>query len=240
MDLRTRYRRSVLGLGWSLVHPIAMTVILCTMFANILKVDVWKFGPHVLSGLACWSYILTSTIQGCQSIFMGEAYIRQYPTPLAIYPLRTTLSSTIHFLIALSVVLVFSWFVYGFKNLAVLWALVPGLVLLFGLCYSLGIIAGLVNVMFQDTQHLCEVGFQALFYLTPIMYYESMLRNHALSALLTMNPLLAFLRLVRQPILEATVPDLATYVVAGLTVSIVATIACTLLSRMQKSIIFYL
>jgi ABC-type polysaccharide/polyol phosphate export permease len=53
MDLRTRYRRSVLGLGWSLLHPIAMMAILCTVFASVFKVSVEEYGPFVLGGLAC-------------------------------------------------------------------------------------------------------------------------------------------------------------------------------------------
>src|SRR5215469_10048636 len=87
MDLRTRYRRSLLGMGWSLLHPIAMTIILCIVFSRIFK---------------------------------PEACIRQYPAPMAIYPLRTALGGTVHFLIALSVVLCLAWCNNGFSNLSVI------------------------------------------------------------------------------------------------------------------------
>ena len=107
MDLRTRYRRSILGMGWSLLHPIAMTATICAVFHHIFKMEVWHFAPYLLAGLACWNYILASTTTGCQSLLQGESYIRQYPAPIAIYPLRTTLGATIHFLIALVVVLAF-------------------------------------------------------------------------------------------------------------------------------------
>src|SRR5436190_17576829 len=105
MDLRTRYRRSVLGLGWSLLHPIAMTIVLCTVFSAIFKAKIEDYGPFVLAGLATWNFLLTSTTQGCQCFFLGESYIRQYPSPLAIFPLRTVLGATVHFLMALVVVL---------------------------------------------------------------------------------------------------------------------------------------
>src|SRR5205085_12622087 len=87
MDLRTRYRRSVLGLGWSLLHPIAMTIILCVVFATLFQAKIQEYGPFVLAGLATWSFIVSSTTQGCQCFFTGESYIRQYPSPLAIFPL---------------------------------------------------------------------------------------------------------------------------------------------------------
>ena len=51
--------------------------------------------------------------------------------------------------------------------------------MLFLLAWSLAVLAGFANVYFQDTQHLCEVGFQILFYLTPIMYPEELLRAAA-------------------------------------------------------------
>src|SRR5712691_5286172 len=89
VDLRTRYRRSILGMGWSLLHPIAMTTILCIVFSTIFKRDVLDYAPFLLAGLATWNYVLSSALSGCQCFFQGESYIRQYPAPFAIYPLRT-------------------------------------------------------------------------------------------------------------------------------------------------------
>src|SRR5262245_60975689 len=81
IDLRTRYRRSVLGLGWSLLRPIAMTVILCLVFKNLWGQDVAKFAPMLLAGLVLWDYISTAAKSGCQCFFQGEQYIRQHPAP---------------------------------------------------------------------------------------------------------------------------------------------------------------
>src|SRR5437588_5938152 len=102
MDLRTRYRRSILGMGWSLLHPIAMTIIFTLVFQHLMMPNGQggEYASFLLAGLATWNYIMSSTTQGCQCFFGGEAYIRQYPAPLAIYPLRTTLGGMIHFLIA--------------------------------------------------------------------------------------------------------------------------------------------
>src|SRR5215207_9536845 len=98
MDLRTRYRRSVLGLGWSLLNPIAMTIILCVVFSKVLMPNggARDYAPYLLAGLATWNYILTATIQGCQCLYQGEPYIRQHPAPMAIYPLRTALGGMVH------------------------------------------------------------------------------------------------------------------------------------------------
>src|SRR5262249_3135911 len=124
-DLRTRYRRSMLGMGWSLLNPICMTAVLCVVFHSIFHEDIRTFAPRVLAGLACWNFILTATVQGCQSFFIGEKYIRQYPAPMAIYPLRTALGGVIHFLVALGVVLGLAWCLLGLGNLPALACLLP-------------------------------------------------------------------------------------------------------------------
>jgi ABC-type polysaccharide/polyol phosphate export permease len=238
MDLRTRYRRSILGLGWSLLHPILMTIVLCTMLHKFLDADIMEYGPFLLAGLACWNYIVNVTNQGCHSLFQGEAYIRQHPAPMAIYPLRTALGVGIHFLLALIVVVILSWFMHGFGNLPALLSLIPALVLLLTFGWSLAVMAGFANVYFQDTQHLTEILFQLLFYATPIIYSEKMLEKHDAVWLIHLNPIVAFLRLIRQPILEGQVPSLATFAAAGGIVLGAVTIASVTLVRLQRRVIF--
>src|SRR5438067_3036889 len=84
MDLRSRYRGSVLGLGWSLLHPIAMTVIFTCVFSGLFKENWHEYAVYVLTGMACWTFLLTTTLNGCMSFSQGEAYIRQFPAPMAI------------------------------------------------------------------------------------------------------------------------------------------------------------
>jgi ABC-type polysaccharide/polyol phosphate export permease len=248
MDLRTRYRRSLLGMGWSLLHPIAMTIILCIVFSKIFKPvgGVRQYAPLLLAGLACWDYIRNTALHGCQCFYIAESYIRQYPAPMAIYPLRTALGGTVHFLIALGVVLSLAWYNNGFSNLPALISLVPSLCLLFLFAWSLAVLAGFANVYFQDTQHLSEVGFQILFYATPIIYPSHTLRANHLGWVADYNPLVSFLNLVRVPIIGpdgngiAQIPSLATYGMAALTVLVTCSAATLLLVKLQRRLIFHL
>jgi lipopolysaccharide transport system permease protein len=241
-DLRHRYRRSVLGLGWSLLQPVAMTCIICFVFQAILiqGENVAQFAAHVLAGLACWNYVVTSTLHGCQCLYLGETYIRQYPAPMAIYPLRTALGSTFHFLIATALVILLCWVINGFGNVLVLPILLLSLVILFVVTWSLAVLAGFANVYFQDTQHLCEVGFQILFYMTPIIYPESLLKSQHLSWVADYNPIRALIDLVRKPVLDGELPSGPTYLMATLTAALLATAAGFVLARLQKRLIFSL
>ncbi len=240
MDLRARYRRSVLGMGWSLLQPLIMASVLCYVFHRLFRVEITEFGPYLLSGLACWNFITTTTVTGCQCFFIGEPYIRQYPAPLAIYPLRTALAGLFHFLITMVLVVGFSWYFRGFGGVPALVSLIPALVLLFLFSWSLAVLAGFANVFFRDTQHLCDVGFQILFYATPIIYPPQLLRDNGLQGLMSYNPIVAFLQLVREPLLDHQAASGATFALAAATTLVALAAATATLARGQRRLIFHL
>lgn len=240
IDLRNRYRRSVLGLGWSLLHPIFMTIVLCTAFSSLFHIDYRTFAPYLLAGLAFWNFLVSTAAQGCHCFIQGECYMRQQAAPLAIYALRPVLGTAIHGLAALAVVLVFTWVINGFSNPAALASLVPSLGLIFLLGWSLALCCGMMNVIFPDTQHLIEVFFQMLFYLTPVLYPAKTLIERNMGWIVTWNPLAAFLHLLRAPILDGEFPTLGTYAVALGTVAALVAIVVMALVRFERRLIFYL
>jgi len=240
MDLRTRYRRSILGVGWSLLQPLAMTCVFYVAFQHFIRFQGSDYIAYLLTGMVAWNFILNSALQGCQCFFQGEAYIRQCPLPLAIYPLRTSLGTLFHFFMGLCVMTAVCAVMRGIPGGAALFSLVPTVLLLFIFCWSLTVMCGTFNVYFNDTQHLAEVLFQILFYLTPIIYRIDDLGRHRLAALLRWSPIVAFLDLIREPLMNHAVPTPAQYGYAVAIVVVMATSAAFLLGRLQKKLIFHL
>ncbi len=246
VDLRARYRGSVLGIGWSLLHPIGMTVILCTVFTTVFHEDVHTYLPYLFTGLTLWNFFVTVVTQGCQCFFMAEPYIRQFPAPMAIYPLRVTLSSGFHFLVGLLLVLLLSVWAHwgdGWMGLGAVLSLLPTLLLLVVAGWAAALLFGLATVRFRDTRHLTEVGLQALFYMTPVLYPESMMRQfeaRRLGAVMHYNPLVPFFKLLREPIVYGHPASLATYAAAGLVVGVLALLAGLSLKADERRLIFYL
>ena len=240
IDLRARYRRSIIGVGWSLLHPIAMTTVLCVVFSTAFQADIRTYAPFLLAGLVTWNFFVAAINQGCHCFFQGESYIRQYPAPLAIYPLRCVLGGGIHLLIGLVLSLAVVWCTDGPRNLIALPSLAPTLVLLFLFGWSIAVCAGVINVLFQDTQHLVEVGVQILFYMTPVMYAPELLEQRNLSWFVMANPVALFLDLVRRPILHGEIPSLQAFA-AATTITACAVLCTTvLLWKAERRIIFYL
>jgi ABC-type polysaccharide/polyol phosphate export permease len=240
MDLRARYRGSVLGIGWSLLQPIAMTVIQCAVFVKVFHQDIKTYTPFLFTGMTFWNYWTAVTTQGCRCFFLGEAYIRQYPAPMAIYPLRVTLGSAFHFVIGLGLVLVLGGWCCGVPGPLALLSLLPAIALLILFGWAAAALFGLATVRFRDTHHLTEVGMQALYFLTPVMYPPSLLEGRRLGHLMEYNPLVPFLKLLREPIIAGRPADLATYGLACLVVAVLLVLAALALRFDERRLIFNL
>lgn len=239
MDLRSRYRGSFLGLGWSLLQPIAMTCIFCVAFRAVFQIDVPHYVPFLMTGMTFWSFMAGSTTTGCQSFFIAEGYIRQHPAPLAIYPMRIVLAAAFHYLVALVVVVAMSWYFLGVTPPLAMLSLVPSLILIGVLGWSMATLAGLANMYFQDCQHLTDICFQVLFYVTPIMYDPRKLPNGAhLLTIMRYNPFVLFLDLLRDPLLEGRVPAGSTFAAASLIVAACLMGASMALARCGRRVIF--
>ncbi len=240
-DLRTRYKRSFLGIGWSLLRPIALSIVICVVFSKLFNNNVREYLPFLLIGFTLWGFISEAIISGCNTFAAGEAYIRQHPVPLAIMPLRTILGTGFHALASFAVAIGATWILRGVADLTVLWTLLPTTMMVFFLGWSLAILAGLANVHFPDARHLLEVFLQTVFYLTPIIYPPEALRASRRGAwLMDLNPLTYFLELFRRPILDGTLPSLTSVAIAASCVLVVMVAAVLCLSWLERRLIFWL
>src|SRR5580704_5063239 len=77
MDLQLRYRRSMLGIGWSMLYPLANTLVLCIAFHEIFHQSIRDYVAYLMLGLTWWGYMSGVTVQGCQCFVDAESYIRQ-------------------------------------------------------------------------------------------------------------------------------------------------------------------
>jgi lipopolysaccharide transport system permease protein len=240
-DLDARYKKSFLGIGWSLLRPLAMTFIFCVVFGKLFNYPLEEYAPFLMVGMTTWQFLTECMIQGSFSFAQGGAYIRQQQVPLAIFPLRTVLGSGFHFLIALFVALGVSWYFKGQLDVVALLYLIPAMVLLFLLGWALAIVSGVLYTHFPDTTNLQEIGLQILFYITPIMYKpESILGRHRLTALIEFNPFTSLLAIVRTPVLEDTAPSMYHILFSVFVLVIVGSTALILLRKLERTLIFWI
>jgi lipopolysaccharide transport system permease protein len=244
MDLRVRYRKSFLGIGWSLLNPIVMTVVFCVVFAKWLGNGDWRTAaPYYLSGIAIWEFVKQAAIQGSMTFVRNESYIRQSPLPLGIYTLRTTLGQLVHFGISLSVVLLSAIILNQTDHLTPfysIWAVIPGILLLLIFGWAVGACFAFMNVYFHDSMHIAEVIFGIFFFLTPIIYRKQMLIDNGYKWLLDINPVVAFLDLIREPLLTGLPPSVEAMAKAMGFTLVAVSLALALFAKCERKLIFHL
>ncbi|MCI0738606.1 MAG: ABC transporter permease [Gemmataceae bacterium] len=240
-DLNNRYSRSFLGIGWSLVRPLAMTAVFCVVFAHLFQVNWREYAPFVLLGLTVWQFLTETILNGCDAFTRAAPYIRQQCVPMAIFPLRTVLGAGFHAIIALGLAVVLVWWVKGIDVAVVVCSLVPAVVLLFFLGWFLAIVCGVLHTHFYDTRHILEIGLQIMFYLTPILYHpDSLPEQRHLLWWLEWNPLTAVLEIVRRPVLWGEWPLLVHYQMSLVLLGSAAALAVWSLRRRQRTLVFWI
>ncbi len=245
MDLVTRYRRSVLGIAWSLLTPLAMTAVFCVVFSEfnspINDPGAWRtYAQRTLASMAVWEFLKNTLVQGCRSFLQNEAYIRLSPLPFGIYPLRTVMGNAIHLLITLSVLVVIVAVLSPVYVRPNIWAAVPAILLAMLFGWGIATIAAFATSYFHDVSHLIEVAAQAFFFLTPIIYGRDQLESRQMGWFVDVNPVYVFIEIIRDPIVFDTLPDLDRYAYAGgLTVASVG-LALGTIAWLQKRVVFQL
>jgi ABC-type polysaccharide/polyol phosphate export permease len=162
---------------------------------------------------------------------------------LAVYTLRTSLGTAVHFGIALALAVVTAGVLNSADHLTplyALWAVVPAAALLVICCWAWTALCAVANVFFHDTQHLAEVGFGMCFFLTPIIYPKERLSERGLAFVADVNPVVAFLDLIRDPLLTG-VPPTSMMFAKGFAIAFVSIVAAiAVLARFERRVIFHL
>jgi lipopolysaccharide transport system permease protein len=239
-ELRNKYRRSALGLLWSLLYPLLLTLLMVFVFGSIFKTDVLDLMPYIYTGFIIWDAISGSFIYGSSSIISSEAYIKQFSHPLAIYSLKQSLVLTINTLI--SGIGVFVW--CGFfkpQNIPLMLATIPvSILLIFLLSWSITTFSGIINTKFRDYQQMIGLIVQALWFISPVYFETKIYLNADIGFLIYYNPIARILNMVRAPFLYGTLPTVVDYIYVIGTIFVFTAIDLFLIKKNEKELIFYI
>ena len=239
-DLRSRWRRSFFGALWSVIQPLRMTLLLAIVFSKMFKSDIYAYAPYILSGIIVWECITACVTGGALSFVQADAYIRQCRNPLAIYTLRTVLTSLIVLAMACSALLGWSAIVlpenFGWHWLAALSAFpMLGLIL-----WPLSTLLAYVGVRFRDVPHATGLIMQALWFISPVYFEVKMFRQGGLDVLVDYNPIYHLLQLFRAPLLDGKWPTMENYSFVLGSAVIVTLVAWLVGRKAERKVIFYL
>ena len=170
-DFKVRYQSSVLGYLWSLLRPLFLFVTLYIVFTLIFKVGkgVPHYPVYLLLGIIMWNFFNETTVIGMGSVVGKGDLIRKISIPRYLTVLSSSVSALINLLINLVVVIVFALFSGITPSIG--WLLFPFVIVeLFVFSTAVAFFLSALYVKFRDVTYIWEVGLQAAFYATPILY----------------------------------------------------------------------
>lgn len=204
-DIKIKYRRSVLGVLWTLLNPLCMMIILSIVFSNIFKFDVENFPLYVLSGQVIFNFFNDATTSSMTSIISSAALIKKVYVPKYLFVLSRVVSSFINLLAAFTALLLVMVATRAELHWTVFLAFIPlAMVVLFSL--GVGLILAALTVRFRDIMHLYSVFTTGLLYLTPVIYPMSILPGK-IRLIVMINPLTNYLLMFRDLMFNNTLPS---------------------------------
>jgi ABC-2 type transport system permease protein len=220
-ELRSRYKKSVLGWAWSLINPLSTLAIYTVVFGVFLKVpppvagngQLKSFGLYLFCALVAWNFF-NGTVTGCIAALQGAGPLLKkvyFPAvcPGVAYTATVLFQTAIESLILAVVMLIAS----NGSWLFLLWPFVVVMMVLFSL--GLGLVLSIWNVYFRDINYLVGIGMNLLFYATPIIYPITLVPTEKwglpLRTIISANPLTQYVEMSRDLFYLHVLPSLGAF-----------------------------
>lgn len=189
-ELKVKYRGSVLGFSWSLLHPLLLIVVYALAFRFIMRIPLESYPLFLMIGILHWGFFSSSTIAATGAILGNANLIRNIGFPRAILPLAVVAFQFLQLLFAMVV-----FFLVYLPLGGQLWfgLLIYPLILSLQGLFVVGVAFGVsaLTVIYRDLRHLAEVGLMLLFWVTPVIYNFTMVPESA-QLWFRLNPMVPF------------------------------------------------
>ncbi len=204
-DVVARYKRSFLGIAWTMLNPLGMTLVLTLAFSQILRFDIPGYAAFVLSGLMAWNFFSQTTTASMVNLVWGGSLLRRIYIPRSSFALAAMGTGLINLCLYMVPMLLVMLIVGRPIQLAILFLPVPAL-LLVAFSLGIGLLISTWAIYFPDVAEMYQIGLAAWMYLCPVIYNENMLPEELRFWLLRLNPMYSIVRLFRMPIYDGRLP----------------------------------
>jgi lipopolysaccharide transport system permease protein len=204
-DVKVRYKRSVLGMGWSLMNPLLHLAILYVVFQLVLPLGIRHYPLYLFTGILVWNWFQTSVLAASGTIVENASLIKQPGFPSAVLPLAAVCTHLINFLMALPIVFVF--LLVERLPLTPAASLLPVIIVLQAMfTVSVAYVPAALYAPFRDVQYLLGVALTLGFYLVPVFYEASNLPP-GVRWVYRFNPMVLLMDAYRSVLIAGKWPD---------------------------------
>ena len=206
-EIKVRYKQAALGIVWTLLQPLSMMTIFVLLLSEGLGITTGAVPAPIyyLIGLLIWNLFNHAVTNASQSMVSNANIIKKIYFPRLVIPISAVLTSSFDFMISLflfyglliyysfSGEIFISWFNLTFS------LFIAYLISVFT-AFSLGTFLSAINVKYRDVRYVLPFLIQTLFFITPVMYDTSIIKQPWIKTILELNPLNFAIELVRNNI----------------------------------------
>ena len=245
-DFKVKYKRSVLGVLWSILQPILMMTVMAIVFSQMFKfkVEGINYLVYLMTGIIMFNYFSDATNNAMVSVVYNFGLINKVYIPKYIFPIAKCLFSGINFVLTLIpwfAIILLSYFGLGEYtcHLNIWYILIPYIfVCLFLFSLGIGMILSCVSVFLRDMFYIYSIILTIWNYLTPVFYSIEILPEN-LQSIFKLNPLYLYITGVRSIVLAGERPSLIQLGSMALVSVITLLIGLVVFRKKQDKFIYY-
>lgn len=194
-DIKTRYRKSLMGVLWSLLNPLCTMIVLSIVFSNLFKSDVENFPLYIMGGQVIFNFYSEATSNAMTSIIGNASLIKKAYIPKYLFVLSRIFSSAVNVMASFAAFIGIMLVLRADMHYTLVLAFVP-IILTTVFSAGVGLILATYAVKFRDIIHIYGVFITALLYLTPIIYPMNMLPDF-IRKIVLLNPITNLVEMFR-------------------------------------------
>jgi len=206
-DFKLKYRRSVLGVLWSVLNPLLTMLVMTFVFSYLFRFGIKKYALYLILGQVLFNFMVAATNGGLYSIISSAALIKKIRIEKVLFPLEKVISELVNF--ALSLIAIPAVMIYYHAMPTWRVALLP-LLLVYVLLFYIGmsLVLAALAVFFRDIAHLWGVFTLMWMYATPIFYPVHDTLPPQFEPLMNYNPMYRYITYFRDIVMNNVTPSL--------------------------------
>jgi ABC-2 type transport system permease protein len=212
-SIKIRYKRSVLGVVWTLLNPLLTMLVLTIVFSQVFRFDIENFPVYVLSGLVAWNFYSSTTAGAMNDMLWSGSLLGRIYIPKSIFAVAALGTGLVNFFLSLIPLFVITLVVERGISPTVL--VMPFAILIMA-AFTLGIslLLSTAAIFFADMLSVYSVVLTIWMYATPIIYPLEVVPPQ-FQWVMKLNPLYYMVELFRQPLYSGTIPELSVWLIAA-------------------------
>lgn len=237
-DFKEKYKRTVLGMGWSLLSPLLTLLVMRLVFTEFFGRNTEHYTIYLFCGNLIFSYFKESTVGGMHSLLVNREIISKINIPKYFFLLSKNVSSLINFALILVVFFVFCIIDGIHFGIHFAWLLFCFMcVILFNI--GMGLVLSALIVFFRDLNHLYDIFTLLLMYLSAIFYRVDFFPESK-QILFLLNPIYVYIKYFRLIVIDGTVPSLPYHLLCVFYASLILSLGIFLYKKNSSRFIYYL